>query len=135
MPEKWRKYLKGDSTIWAVLFVLSILSLLAVYSSTGSLAYKYRSGHVGYYLIRHLIFLCIGLAIVYFTHRIHYRYYSRASQFLLIVSVPLLLITLVFGTSINSAARWITLPGTGLTFQTSDLAKVALIMYIARLLS
>lgn len=118
-----------------ILFVLSLLSLLAVYSSTGTLAYKYHSGNVAYYLIKHLIFLIIGFSIVYVTHLVPFSYYSRMSQFLLALSIPLLLITLVFGARINQAARWLTLPGTGLTFQTSDLAKVALIMFVARILS
>jgi cell division protein FtsW len=135
MIEQIKKHLKGDSIIWMVLFVLSLLSLLAVYSSIGSLAYKYHSGNVAYYLIKHLIFLIVGFAIVYATHLVPYSYYSRMSQMLLAISIPLLLITLVFGARINSAARWLTLPGTGLTFQTSDLAKVALIMFVARLLS
>lgn len=135
MPEALRKYFKGDSIIWAVLIILSLLSLLAVYSSTFTLAYQYRSGNIGYYLIKHIIFILFGFVIVYLTHLIPYRYYSRISQLLVIVSVPLLAITLFFGTNINEATRWLTLPGTGISFQTSDLAKLALIMYIARLLS
>ncbi len=135
MPEALRKYFKGDSIIWAVLIILSLLSLLAVYSSTFTLAYQYRSGNIGYYLIKHIIFILFGFVIVYITHLIPYRYYSRISQLLVIVSIPLLVITLFFGTNINEATRWLTLPGTGISFQTSDLAKLALIMYIARLLS
>lgn len=135
MPESLRKYFKGDSIIWAVLIVLSLLSLLAVYSSTFTLAYQYRSGNIGYYLIKHIIFILFGFVIVYLTHLIPYKYYSRISQLLVIVSVPLLIITLFFGTNINDATRWLTLPGTNITFQTSDLAKLALIMYVARLLS
>jgi cell division protein FtsW len=135
MPETLRKYFKGDSIIWAVLIVLSLLSLLAVYSSTFTLAYQYRSGNIGYYLIKHIIFILFGFVIVYLAHLVPYRYYSRISQLLVIVSVPLLIITLFFGTNINEATRWLTLPGTGISFQTSDLAKLALIMYVARLLS
>ncbi len=135
MAEKLRKHFKGDSIIWALLIVLSLLSLLAVYSSTFTLAYQYRSGHVGYYLIKHVFFLLFGIGVAYITHLIPYRYYSRLSQLLLLISVPLLLATLVFGTNINEASRWLALPGTGVSFQTSDLAKLALIMYIARLLS
>lgn len=135
MPERLRKYFKGDAVIWALLIVLSILSLLAVYSSTFTLAYQYRSGHVGYYLFKHIIFILLGFVVVYITHLVPYRYYSRISQFLVMISVPLLIITLLFGRSINDASRWLTFPGTGVTFQTSDLAKLALIMYVARLLS
>jgi cell division protein FtsW len=135
MPERLRKYFKGDAIIWALLIVLSILSLLAVYSSTFTLAYQYRSGHVGYYLFKHILFILFGFMVVYITHLVPYRYYSRISQLLVIISVPLLIITLLFGRNVNEASRWLTLPGTGVTFQTSDLAKLALIMYIARLLS
>jgi cell division protein FtsW len=135
MSEKLKKHFRGDSIIWALLVVLSLLSLLAVYSSTFTLAYQYRSGHVGYYLIKHIFFLLFGIGIVYVTHIIPYRYYSRMSQLLLLISIPLLLTTLVFGKSINDASRWLTLPGTGISFQTSDLAKLALIMYVARYLS
>ncbi len=135
MSEKLRKYFKGDSIVWAVLIVLSLLSLLAVYSSTFTLAYQYRSGNIGYYLIKHIIFILFGFVIVYLTHLIPYRYYSRISQLLVFLSIPLLIITMFFGTNINEATRWLTLPGTSITFQTSDLAKLALIMYMARLLS
>jgi cell division protein FtsW len=135
MSEKLRKYFKGDSIIWALLVALSLLSLLAVYSSTFTLAYQYRSGHVGYYLLKHIFFILFGFSVVYITHIIPYRYYSRISQLLLLISIPLLLTTLLFGTNINQASRWLALPGTGISFQTSDLAKIALIMYAARLLS
>jgi cell division protein FtsW len=135
MPEKLKKYFKGDPIIWGLLVVLSILSLLAVYSSTFTLAYQYRSGHVGYYLIKHIFFILFGFVITYIAHLIPYRYYSRVAHFLWLISIPLLAATLIFGVSINDAQRWINLPGTNISFQTSDLAKLALIMYLARLLS
>ena len=135
MPERLRKYFKGDSIIWALLITLSLLSLLAVYSSTFTLAYQYRSGHVGYYLFRHIVFIFFGILVAYLTHLVPYRFYSRISHMLLLISIPLLLLTLLFGRNVNEASRWLTLPGTSLSFQTSDLAKLALIMYLARLLS
>ncbi|MFC2087456.1 FtsW/RodA/SpoVE family cell cycle protein [Bacteroidota bacterium] len=135
MIEKIRKYLKGDIIIWVVIFTLSLISILAVYSSTGTLAYKYRGGDTFYYFLKHGIFLIISLAVIFLTHLIHYKYYSRLSQLLLIISIPLLVFTLVLGVSYNQAARWITLPGLGFTIQSSDFAKLALIMYVARLLS
>ena len=122
MIETLRKYLKGDPVIWAVIFALSIFSVLAVYSSTGSLAYKLREGNTTYYIMKHGVILLIGLCIIYVTHLIPYKYYSRLSQIFLYISVPLLLFTLVMGTNLNSAARWLTLPGIGLTIQSSDLA-------------
>jgi cell division protein FtsW len=129
------KNIKGDRYIWAIVLVLSLFSLLAVYSSTGTLAYKYRAGNTEYYLMKQILIIGGGLGLMYFTHLINYKYFSRISQILYYLSVVLLIITLFFGTDINEAKRWITLPGVNLTFQTSDLAKFALIMYLARMLS
>ncbi len=129
------KHFKGDRTIWLIVFVLSIFSLLAVYSSTGTLAYKYKSGNTEYYLIKHLIILGFGLALMYGAHLIKYTYFSRISLVALWLTIPLLLLTLILGTNFNEASRWLTLPGTNITFQTSDFAKLALIMYVARMLS
>jgi cell division protein FtsW len=126
---------KGDIWIWMVVAFLSLVSLLAVYSSTGTLAYKFQSGNTEYYLFKHLSLMIVGLALMWFAHLIDYRYYSRISQILLFISIPLLLYTLLFGNEINQASRWITIPFTGQTFQSSDLAKLALIMFLARELS
>lgn len=130
-----KKYFKGDGIIWAVVLILSIFSLLVVYSATGTLAYSQQEGNTAYYVMKHTTFLFISLAIIVITHYIPYKYYSRLSQILLIISVPLLLLTLVMGRNLNDASRWLTVPGLGLTFQTSDFAKLAVIMYLARLLS
>ena len=129
------KYFKGDRTIWLVVFILTLFSLLAVYSSTGTLAYKYQSGNTEFYLFRQARFLIIGLVLMYLAHRIRYNVYSRLSQIALFVAIPLLVLTLIIGTNLNSASRWLSLPGINATFQTSDLAKLALIMFVARMLS
>ena len=129
------KYFKGDRTIWLIVFILSIFSLLAVYSSTGTLAYKFQRGNTEYYLIKHLIILAFGIALMYAAHLVKYTYYSRISMIALWITIPLLLLTLLLGTNLNYASRWLTLPGTNITFQTSDFAKLALIMYVARMLS
>jgi cell division protein FtsW len=129
------KYFKGDRTIWLVVFILTLYSLLAVYSSTGTLAYKYKSGNTEFYLFRQLAFLASGIGIMYAAHLVKYTYYSKFSMVALAVAVPLLVLTLLFGTHLNEASRWLTLPGIGITFQTSDLAKLALIMFVARMLS
>jgi len=133
--ELFAKYFKGDKVVWGVIIALSIFSLLAVYSSTGTLAYKYQEGNTFYYIMKHFTLLLFGLGMIFVTHMIPYKYYSRLSQGLLYLSIFLLAITLVLGTSLNQATRWLTLPGIGLTIQTSDLAKLALIMYLARVLS
>jgi cell division protein FtsW len=135
LKEVLSKYFKGDKVIWGVVFTLSAFSLLAVYSSTGTLAYKYQEGNTAYYIIKHFVLLATGLGIIFITHLIPYKYYSRLSQLFLYLSIFLLGITLVMGTSLNQASRWLTLPGIGLTIQTSDFAKLALIMYLARVLS
>ncbi|MGE5317137.1 MAG: FtsW/RodA/SpoVE family cell cycle protein [Chloroflexota bacterium] len=115
--------------------LLSIFSILAVYSSTGTLAYRYQSGNTEYYLIKHFGILLLGLLLMFVAHMIPYKYYARISQLAIWLSVPLLLYTLMFGTNLNEASRWYTLPLINITFQPSDLAKLALIIYVARLLS
>ena len=129
------KNIKGDRVIWIVVAILSVFSVLAVYSSTGTLAYRYQSGNTEYYLIKHFGILILGLLLMFLAHMVPYKYYARISQLAIWISVPLLLYTLLFGTSLNEASRWYTLPLINITFQPSDLAKLALIIYVARLLS
>ncbi len=129
------KHIRGDRVIWMVIVLLSMISILAVYSSTGTLAYKVRGGNTGYYLIKQLIFLSIGIFIIIATSAVPYKYYSRMAQIFLFIAIPVLALTLVTGPSINEARRWLTLPGTGFTIQPSDFAKLAIIMYVARILS
>lgn len=132
---KLSNIIKGDKVIWVVVIFLSVFSILAVYSSTGTLAFKYKQGNTEYYLLKHFIILVFGFTLMYLAHMVKYTYYSRISQIALFISIPLLLITLLSGTNINEARRWLTLPVINLTFQSSDLAKLALIMYTARLLA
>lgn len=128
------KYIKGDKIVWLVVLLLAILSILTVYSSIVTLAYKYKDGDTIYYLIKHLIILVVGFGLMLGAHNLNYKYYSRISQLAIYISVPLLAITLIFGANINDASRWLVIPVINQTFQTSDLAKLALIMYLARLL-
>jgi cell division protein FtsW len=125
---------KGDRWIWLIVILLSVISLLAVYSSTGTLAFK-RGVGVESILMKHLAMVIGGIALMYISHKLDYRYYAGISKLLMIITIPLLLYTLIFGAHINNASRWISIPGTGLSFQTSDLAKLALITYLARTLS
>jgi len=127
--------LQGDKVIWFIVAFLSLFSILAVYSSTGTLAYRFQAGNTEYYLIKHSLILVMGLVLMYFAHKIKYTYYSRLSQLALFFAVPLLVATMVMGTNINEAYRWLTLPVINISFQTSDFAKLALIMYIARALN
>jgi cell division protein FtsW len=128
--------IKGDKIIWAIIFILFIFSVLAVFSSTGSLAYMSEAGgNTSSYIIKHIVFLLIGVGIIYFIHKVPYLFFSKIAKYLLYISIGLLVITLLFGVTKNSATRWLTVPGLGIGFQTSDLAKISLILYMARLLS
>ena len=126
---------RGDRVIWAVVVVLALVSMLVVYSSTGLLAYRYNRGNTEVYLFRQVMFILAGLVVIYFSHRVNYTLYSRLARILFIISIPLLIYTLFFGVRLNEGSRWIRLPIINLTFQTSDLAKLALFMYVSRLLS
>jgi cell division protein FtsW len=124
--------LKGDRVIWAIVAVLMMLSILVVYSSTSMLAFRERGGNTEFYLLKQVIMLILGAVIMYAAHLIHYRRFSLWSPYLLAASVPLLMLTLAVGNEVNGATRWIEIPIIGLTFQTSDFAKIALIAYVAR---
>ena len=125
---------KGDKVIWAIVVLLTLVSILVVYSSIGSLAYKMNKSTESY-LFKQIAFIGLGVLIIYFAHRVNYTLYSRVATILFLLSIPLLFYTLKFGSSINDANRWIKLPVINMTFQTSDLAKLALFMYISRQLS
>ena len=127
------KNLQGDKVIWAVVFALSMISILLVYSSIGTLAFK-RSSSPEQLLLKHTMHVFIGLAAMWLAHRVDYRYYSKLSRFGLWISIPLLIFTFTNGTSVNGAARWIVLPGVG-SFQPSDFASLALIVNLASMLS
>lgn len=124
---------RGDQYIWFAVFCLSLLGMMAVYSATGSLAFKTQEGNTEYFLFKHMIFLFGGFFLMYFFHLLDYKYFSRISQLAVIIAVPLLIGTLIFGNDINEAKRTITI--FGITFQSSDFARFALIMFIARYLS
>ena len=126
--------IKGDKVIWAVVFILTLLSFLAVYSSTGTLAYKYQGGNTTYYMIKHGIILASGLLLMYFAHLLKYTYYSRIFQIAFFIAIPLLILTLLYGLNLNEARRSLPLPF-HLSFETSDLAKLTLVVYLARMLT
>jgi len=127
--------IRGDKVIWGVVIILSVFSVLAVYSSTTTLAYRFKQGNTEFYLLKHIGILIFGFILMYAAHKIKYVYYSRISMLAVIIAAPLLLYTLVFGEVRNEAARWTTLPGVNIMFQPSDLAKLALIMFVASMLA
>jgi cell division protein FtsW len=125
---------RGDRVIWSAVVVLALASLLVVYSSTGSLAYRLSKSNESY-LFKQVVFIGIGMLIIYFLHKVNYKVYSQVARLMFLLSIPLLIYTLFFGVRLNEGSRWIRLPIIQLTVQTSDLAKLALFMYMSRLLS
>jgi cell division protein FtsW len=127
--------IKGDKVIWMVVLFLSVVSILLVYSATGALAYKKHGGNTEYYLLRHFVILIAGLGLMFLTHLLKYTFYARISRILVFISIPLLGYTLASGSQLNEASRWIMIPLLNITFQTSDLAKLALVIFLARILA
>ena len=126
---------KGDKVIWALIVLLVLVSLLVVYSATGSLAYKLYRGNTEVYLFKQFAFIVMGITVIYFAHRVNYIIWSKVAQVLFLISIPLLIYTLFFGVRMNEGSRWIRLPIINMTMQTSDLAKLALFMYLSRQIS
>ena len=126
---------KGDKVIWALVILLALVSLLAVYSATGSLAYKNFRGNTEIYLFKQIAFIMAGIMVIYFAHLVNYTFYSKVAKIAFFISLLLLFYTLFFGVKMNEGSRWIRLPFVNMTMQTSDLARLALFMYLARLMS
>ncbi|HRZ48279.1 MAG TPA: FtsW/RodA/SpoVE family cell cycle protein [Bacteroidales bacterium] len=125
---------RGDRGIWILVLFLTIFSLLAVYSSTRTLAFS-QQGSGGFYLLKHLGIVLFGLFLMYVSHLINYPFYARFARILLLAAILLLLYTLLRGASVNEARRWVIIPIINLTFQTSDFAKLALTIFLARSLT
>ncbi len=133
--EKAISNIRGDKAIWIIVFFLSIFSLLAVYSATGSMAYKSQGQIAEYYLLKQLLFIALGFVLMYVAYKLNYIHYYRLAPILLVITVPLLIYTLLFGTEVNDARRWITIPWIDQTIQTSDFARLALMLFLARAIS
>src|ERR1700748_2597134 len=95
--------IKGDRWIWLIVILLSLISLLAVYSAIGTLAYKRGVGAESI-LMKHLAMIVGGIALMYISHKLDYRYYRAISKILMILTLPLLLYTLLFGSHVNDAS-------------------------------
>ncbi|KJJ39999.1 FtsW/RodA/SpoVE family cell cycle protein [Aequorivita vladivostokensis] len=130
-------YIQGDKAIWGIVGLLALFSFLPVYSSSSNLAYLYGDGSTLPYLLRHFSHLVLGFGILYGVHKIPYHYFRGLSVIAMPVIILLLIITMAEGTTIDgaNASRWIRLPFVGITFQTSTLAGVVLMTYVARYLS
>tara|TARA_R110002124_G_scaffold46919_7_gene140280 strand:- start:7792 stop:8982 length:1191 start_codon:yes stop_codon:yes gene_type:complete len=131
------KHIKGDKTIWAIVTVLAIFSFMPVYSASTNLVYVVGTGSTFGYLIKHMILLFMGFIIIYGVHKIPYRYFSGGSVLLLPIVILLLIYTLSQGNTIGgaNASRWIRIPFVGVGFQTSTLAGLILMVYVARYLA
>ena len=129
------QHIQGDKTIWAIVAVLAIFSFMPVYSASTNLVYVVGSGSTLGHLVKHIVLLIMGFAVIYGVHKVPYRYFSGGSVLMLPVVVVLLIFTLAQGTTIGgaNASRWIRIGGIG--FQTSTLASLVLMIYVARYLA
>ncbi|TDU42921.1 cell division protein FtsW [Gelidibacter sediminis] len=130
-------HIKGDRLIWAIVALLAIFSFLPVYSASSNLAYTTSSGSTFSFFVKHFMHLILGFAIMYGVHRVPYRYFKGLSIVMLPIVFILLVLTMFQGTTIDgaNASRWIQIPIVGMSFQTSTLAAVVLMVYVARYLS
>lgn len=126
------EHIGGDRVIWAVLILLSLISIVVGYSATGSLAYKVHQGNTFKMLFSQVFFSLAGLAVVFGTHKFSYKFFMRIAPYAYLLGIALLAATLVMGASLNEGGRWLAIPGVGIMFQPSEFAKVALMMMIAR---
>lgn len=129
--------IKGDRLIWAIVALMAIFSFLPVYSAASNLAYVGGIGSTFSFFVKHFMHLFLGFAIMYGVHRIPYRYFRGLSMVMLPIVLVLLIVTMLQGTTIegSNASRWIQIPIVGMSFQTSTLASVVLMVYVARYLS
>ena len=131
------KNIKGDRLIWAIVALLAILSFLPVYSAASNLAYKTVGGNTFAFFVKHFVHLILGFGIMYGIHKIPYRYFKGLSLIMIPIVLVLLGVTMLQGTTIEgaNASRWIQIPIVGMSFQTSTLAAVVLMVYVARYMS
>ena len=129
--------IKGDRLIWSIAALLAIFSFLPVYSAASNLAYVGGSGNTFSYFVKHFMHLFLGFTIMYGVHKIPYRYFRGLSMVMLPVVFVLLIVTMLQGTTIEgaNASRWIQIPIVNMSFQTSTLAAVILMVYVARYMS
>ena len=131
------QHIKGDKAIWAVVSLLALFSFLPVYSSSSNLAYLYGDGNTLKFLLKHFAHLVLGFVILYGVHKVPYHYFKGLSVIALPIVLILLAVTITQGTTIEgaNASRWIRIPFVGFTFQSSTLASVVLLTYVARYLA
>ena len=123
---------RGDRSLWIIIAVLCMVSLLVVYSATASMAYREVGGDTSYYLFRQARFIIFGFFMIIVVHWIDYRSYARYAKVLFRLSVVLVILAYIVGVTLNDAPRWIRIPVVGLTFQPSDILKITLVMVLAQ---
>lgn len=130
-------YIQGDKAIWGIVAMLALFSFMPVYSSSSNLAYLYGDGNTFKFLFKHFAHLVLGFGILYGVHKIPHHYFKGLSLIALPIVIILLIITMAEGTTIGgaNASRWIRIPFVGITFQTSTMAGVVLMTFVARYLS
>ena len=123
---------RGDRSLWIIIAVLCVVSLLVVYSATASMAYREVGGDTSYYLFRQARFIVFGFFMIVVVHWIDYRSYARYAKALFRLSVVLVILAYIIGVTLNDAPRWLRVPIIGLTFQPADLLKISLVMVLAQ---
>lgn len=128
----WVKHIKGDKYIWAIVVLLSLVSIVLVYSASSHLAFAYKQGDTLSFLIKHLFHLGIGFFIMWLLSKVPYKYFFNSSILFFCFAVLLVCWAISGGESIDgaNASRWVRVAG--FTFQPSELAKVSLFVLLAR---
>ncbi len=135
MTVRFGNIFKGDRIIWGLIVVFLVYSLLAVYSSSVSVAFASHGGNTGYFLKWQILMIFASLIIILIVHHLPTKVFFQLAGFFVLVSIVLLILTLIIGVRVNEAARSLIIPGTDFRIQTSDVAKVSLVIYLARMLS
>lgn len=133
----WNRFFGGDRVLWVIIAILSIASLLVIYSSTASMAYRKAGGDTAHYFFQQLKFIVLGFGAMIFVHKFNYQRYARPRflSFVFLAALGFMLLTFFVGVNLNNASRWIRIPLIGVTFQPSDFLRIALIAILARQLA
>lgn len=129
------RFFGGDRVLWIIVAILAVASLLVVYSSTASMAYRKMGGDTSHYFFNQLKFMLLAFVVMYIVHRINYQVYFKLAPWLFGISLVFIALTFFVGVNLNSAQRWIMIPGIGLSFQPSDFLRVTLVMVLAQQLA
>ena len=134
-PSWFDRWFTGDRALWVIISFLAVASLLVVYSSTASMAYKNAGGDTAHYFFKQLTYISIGFLIMIVMHKINYQKYARFTMLMFVAALGFMALTFVIGVNLNSAARWIRIPIVGITFQPSDFLRVTLVLLLAQQLA